>query len=131
MNCNSHKSGNFWLGFFLGGLVGAFIIFVLGTKEGKKIAEKLLDQAEDYEEGLEEKDEKLQKHGEELLQQAEKVKEKVTKEVEKGEKKVSQALVSKMDQTLTTIEDLGKRGVAITQDLHHRYFKKNGKTLTS
>lgn len=131
MNCNNHKGGKFWFGFFLGGLIGAFIIFILGTKEGKKLADKLLEQAEDYEEELEEKVEKLQQRGEALLAETEKVKEKITKEVETGKKAVSQALVSKMDQALTTIEDLGKKGVAITQDVHHRYFRRNGKSLTS
>jgi gas vesicle protein len=129
--CSKENSGNFWLGFFLGGVVGAFILFVLGTKEGKKIAEKLIEQAETYEEELEEKVAKLQKHGENLLEEAKAVKEKVTKEVTGGKKSISNKLVSKMDETLTKIEDIQKKGVELTREVHRNYFKKNGKPLVS
>jgi len=130
--CGGKESGgNFWLGFFLGGLVGAFIIFVLGTKEGRKIAEKLVEQAEIYEEELEEKVAKLQKHGENLLEEAKAVKEKVAKEAAGGKKSISNKLVSKMDETLSKIEDIQKKGVELTREVHRNYFKKNGKPLVS
>ena len=38
---NEHKDNRFWFGFFIGGLIGAAIIVLLGTKEGKKIEEYL------------------------------------------------------------------------------------------
>lgn len=128
---NNSKNGNFWLGFFLGGLLGAFIIFVLGTKEGKKLLQKLIDRAEIYEEELEEKIVKLQERGEDLLAEAEEVKDKVVKEVAGGKRNISEKLISKIDQTLTKIEDIQRKGVAITSEVHHNYFKKDGKPLTS
>lgn len=131
MSENKNNCGNFWLGFFLGGLIGAFIIFLLGTKQGKKILEEIVEKAETYEEELEEKVSKLQKKGEDLLQEAEEVKEKVIKEVTDGKKTVSEVLVSKLDQTLTNIENIQKRGAAITSEIHHHYFKKDGKKLSS
>lgn len=131
MNSENKGQGSFWLGFFLGGLVGAFIVFFLGTKKGKEITEKLIENAELYEDELEQKIAKLQERGEQFLQEAQEVKEKVTKEVKGGKKAVSENLLSKMDQTLTQIEDIQKKGVAITSEVHHRYFKKNGKPLVS
>lgn len=131
MSENKNNSGNFWLGFFLGGLIGAFIIFLLGTKQGRKILEEIVEKAELYEEELEEKISQLQKKGEDLLQEAEEVKEKVVRDVETGKKTISDSLVSKIDQTLTKIEDIQKKGVALTEEVHHHYFKKNGKKLTS
>lgn len=128
---NEKGNSNFWVGFFLGGLVGAFVIFLMGTRQGKKLADKLLEEAEIYEEELEEKVAKLQKKGEELLEEAKDVKDKVIKDVESGKEAVSENLAAKMDEALTKIEDIQKKGVALTQEVHHHYFKKNGKRLVS
>jgi len=103
MNEHDGKCGNFWLGFFLGGLLGAFVIYLLGTKEGKKTLEKIVDRAELYEEELEEKVAKLQQKGEDLLEEAEEIKEKVIQEVTSSKEKISDQLVSKMDAALTHI----------------------------
>lgn len=128
---NNNRNGNFWIGFFLGGLIGGFIIFVLGTKEGKKLAERIVDKAELYEEELEENVAKLQKKGEDLLKEAQTVKDQVVEKLENERETVSAALVTKLDQTLTHIEDVQKKGVALTEEIHHRYFRKNGKPLVS
>ncbi len=128
---NDKGSNNFWVGFFLGGLVGAFIIFLMGTKQGKKLADQLMEEAESYEEELEEKVAKLQKKGEEFLAEAKDVKEKIVKEVVDGKKEVTEGLVTKMDEALTKLEDVQKKGVAMTEEVHHHYFKKNGKRLVS
>lgn len=128
---NNEKKGNFWPGFFLGGLLGALLIFLLGTKEGKKVAKKIIDQGELFEEEIEEKISKLQEKGEALLSEAQGVKERVFKEVVEGKKAVSQQLMGKVDKALSDLEDLQKKGAAVTQDLHHKYFRKNGKKLVS
>lgn len=123
--------GNFWMGFFFGGLLGALLIMLFGTKEGKKIAAKLVQKSEFFEDELEEKIYALQEKGEALVTQAQEVKDRVTQEIEDGKKTVSQHLATKMDETLTKIEDIQKKGVSLTQDVHHHYFKKNGKKLVS
>lgn len=131
MNNEKGSSNNFWVGFFLGGLVGAFIIFLMGTKQGKKLADQLVEEGEIYEEELEQKVATLQKKGEELLQEAKNVKNKVIKEVKTGKKEVTDNLMTKMDEALTKIEDIQKKGVEITSEVHHHYFKRNGKKLVS
>lgn len=94
--------GNFWFGFFIGGLVGGFIIFLLGTREGKKLLTKLEEKGELFEEDLERKATDTQA-----------------------------SVINKMDQTLSKIEDIQKQGAALTSEIRHKYFKKNGKTLAS
>lgn len=122
---------NFWVGFFLGGLVGAFIIFLMGTNKGKKIAEQLMEEVENYEEELEQKVANLHKKGEELLVEATNMKNKIINDVETSKKEVTDRLVNKMDTALTKIEDIQRKGVEITSEVHHRYFKKNGKKLNA
>ena len=126
-----NRASNFWFGFFIGGLVGAFIIFLLGTKEGKKLAEKIEEKAEFFEEDIEKKVGKLQKQGEDLLQNAQDMKDRVAKEIVDKKASASDALVSKMDKTLSKIVDIQKKGMSLTEEVHSKYFKKNGKTLTS
>ena len=127
----NNNKGNFWVGFFIGGLVGAFIIFVLGTKEGKKLADKIIEQSQEYEGDFEKKVEKLQKQGEGLLKEANEVKEKVVQNIQEGKKTASENLTHKIDKALTDIEKMQKKGVEITQDMHKRYFKKDGKKLNA
>jgi len=130
-DCKCKKSPIFWGGFFLGGIIGAVVIFLLGTKEGKKVAGEIVDKAEEYEEELEKKVARLEKKGEEIVAEAEKIKEKVMKDVEKGKKVASEQMLDQLDGTLSKIEGLQKKGVALTEEVHRRYFKKNGKALSS
>ncbi|KKW09906.1 MAG: hypothetical protein UY49_C0036G0008 [Microgenomates group bacterium GW2011_GWC1_49_7] len=53
----------FMVGFFIGGLVGALVIFFLGTKEGKKAGRFLRQKGEDVIDELEDKVEELEKKG--------------------------------------------------------------------
>lgn len=47
MDNNSNKSGNnFFSGFLLGALVGAAIVFLLGTKKGKRILKAISEEGE-------------------------------------------------------------------------------------
>jgi gas vesicle protein len=130
MNSTPHKN-NFWIGFFLGGLIGGFIIFLLGTKEGKKLIEKLIEKTEEYEEDIEDKVSTIQKKGDTLLSEVETVKEEVLHKVEDGKKATTESIVSKMDEALSRIEELQKKGMSLTEEVHRNYFKKNGRKLVS
>ncbi len=44
---NEHHGGGFFNGFLLGLLVGAGLVFLLGTSKGKKVLQMLLDQVEE------------------------------------------------------------------------------------
>lgn len=128
---NKNKGNLFWMGFFLGGLFGAFIILLLGTREGKKFASRLLEKGELFEDDLEQKISQIEKKGEELLEHVENVKEKVVQEVEEGKQTVSDSLISRMDETLTKIENIQKKGAKLTEDVHKRFFRRNGKKLSA
>ena len=59
----------FLLGLFIGGLIGAFLIFFMGTKEGKK-AKKLLEQkGEDTLDDLHDQIDALEQKGKEIVEQ--------------------------------------------------------------
>lgn len=128
---NERGSNNFWVGFFLGGLFGAFLIFLWGTKEGKRIAKGILEKGEVFEDDIEEKILTLQQKGEALVNQAEEVKKHIAEEIEDKKHTVSDELVSRMDEALSKLEEVQKKGVNLTQDVHHHYFKKGGKPLVS
>ncbi|OGG21140.1 hypothetical protein A3D03_05835 [Candidatus Gottesmanbacteria bacterium RIFCSPHIGHO2_02_FULL_40_13] len=131
MNDNSHKSGNFWLGFFLGGLIGAFIIFVLGTKEGKKISRFLEDEEKDVKNKIDDKIHTLKTRSEKYLEEAGDLQKKVKQEVAAGAQKVSQTLVDRLDDSLGQLQEVQKKGVELTEAVRNRFFKKNGKHLSS
>lgn len=105
---NKSNNGNFWLGFFLGGVIGGFIIFLMGTKKGRKILEKIIDQTETYEEDLEEKLLDIEGKGENFLAEA-----------------------GKIENIKKKVEDIAKKGVELTNEVRHNYFRKNGKKLTA
>lgn len=128
---NERNNGNFWIGFLLGGFVGGLIIALMGTKEGKKLVEKFLTEGELWEEGLEEKLKGLKEKGEAFLENAQEVKEQVMEKVEKKKEVLGEVMVEKIDEALSNIENIQKKGVEITQDVHHNFLKKDGKPPTS
>ena len=77
----NNNDGKFLFGFFIGGLIGALVIFFLGTKEGKKTSKLLEDKGRDVLDELEERLEELQNKGKELVRQGEEMKEKVIRQV--------------------------------------------------
>ncbi len=134
MSDEKHQDGSFFIGLFLGGLVGALIIVLLGTEKGKKLAHKLetegLDFLKDNEKVVKEKVEEIQEKGEELI---EKGKELVT-EGKELQKQVMQQVVevkddvvgeasTRADQTLEHIEKLQEQGREATAQLRKRLFK--------
>ncbi len=109
MEMRENKHDSFLLGFLLGGALGAFLLFVLGTKEGKKLAEKIIDRAKEYGDDV----------GDKLETVKETVKEKggdLLKEANKTQKAV--------------VEDL-KKNKKISGLLQGKFFKKDGKKLSS
>lgn len=50
---DNKNASNFWFGLIMGAAVGASGLYVLGTKNGRKFAKKMLDAAENWEMVLE------------------------------------------------------------------------------
>lgn len=109
---NYHDERGFWPGFFLGGLLGAALIFLLGTKEGKKIAQDLQEKGEELAADLEGKIEDVQKNAEDL------------KEDVAGE------TMEKLDSALAKLEEAQVKAQETTENFRKRYFTKSGKKLS-
>lgn len=126
-----NKRGPFFLGFFLGGLFGAILIFIWGTKEGKKIAKQLLEKGNLLEDELKEKIETIKDKGEEFLTEANQVKEKVDRQIAKSKKGVGKKIKKEINSALIKIESIGGKSAQISANIKKNYFKKNGKPLIS
>lgn len=113
----------FLAGFFIGGLLGALIIFFLGTKEGKKAGKMLQQKGEDVVDELEEKVEELEKKGKELVRHGEAVKEQVLEKLEDSKEELSELATKKLDSALAHIETIQEHGVETTASIRKRLFK--------
>ena len=125
MNEERHDN-RFWFGFFIGGLIGAAIIVLLGTKEGKKIEKMLEKKGKDALEDLEEKVEDLKEKGEELIQKGEVIKDQVVEQIIEKKEELTEVATEKLDKTLSHIESLQQQGLHNTQKLR-RAFKNDPK----
>lgn len=106
---NENKPGNFWPGFFLGGLFGAILLFLWGTKEGKKITKLLAEKGELLEEDIENKLSELEDKGEKIVGDVQK----------QTVKKIAQKIVGEVKEKLNSPTSPKK------------FFRKAGKSLTS
>src|SRR5438132_1546504 len=91
------KDIRFLVGVFVGGLIGAIVIFFLGTKEGRKMGKLLEGEGKDLLGDLEGKLEDLEKKGKELVKQGEAIKEQVIEQVEDKKEELTQKTAEKLD----------------------------------
>jgi len=91
-----HRSGDirFLLGLFIGGLIGAAIIFFMGTKEGKKTSGLLEEKGKDLLDDLKDKKDEL-----------------------------TQVTTEKIDSVLAHIEQLQENSRETTAQLRKKLFK--------
>jgi len=96
MSEHEHHHGDFrfFLGFFIGGLIGAVVIFLLGTKEGKKTGKVLEEKGKDLLDNLHDKKEEL-----------------------------TESAGDKLDEALAHIEKMQEQGRETTAELRKRLFK--------
>jgi gas vesicle protein len=113
----------FWAGFFIGGLLGAIVLFFLGTKDGKRTGKMIEEKGHDLLDDLMEKVEEFEKKGKELMREGEKMKESVVEKLEeKGEKFSAEASV-RLDEALLQIEEIQEKGRESTASLRKKLFK--------
>jgi gas vesicle protein len=120
---NSHADLKFLLGLFIGGIIGAIIIFFLGTKEGKKTSKYLEEKGKDLVDDIGEKVSELEEKGEELVEQSEVIKENVMSEVDQKKDELTQATSEKLDTALAHIEKIQTESAQTTAELRKRLFK--------
>lgn len=117
------KDGKFLLGFFVGGLLGALIIFFLGTKEGKKAGKILEDRSRNLLSELEDKLTEFEKKGKDLVREGEQLKEQVVEQLEERREEFTHETTKKLDTALAHIEALQEHGRETTSSLRKRLFK--------
>jgi gas vesicle protein len=120
---HSHGDAKFLFGLFIGGIIGAFMIFFLGTKEGKKTSKILEEKGKNLVDDIEEKVSQLEEHGKELLEQSEVIKENVVAEVEEKKDEITQSTSEKLDTALAHIEKIQTESAQTTAELRKRLFK--------
>ncbi len=121
MSDENHKDIKFWVGFFVGGLLGAIILFFLGTKEGKKTGRQLEEKGRDLFDDLLERLEEFEKKGKELITEGEVVKEQVMDVIEEKKEELTDTATDKIDSALAHIEALQERGRETTAALRRRF----------
>ena len=141
----NHNNNQFWIGLFLGGLIGALLIVVLGTEKGRKLAKKLQEEGLDLweekkdefndkkkavtqevvkqVEQLEEKGAELIEKGKELIEEGRHIEKQVVQEVVETKEELAHQVVVQADQALAHIEQLQERGRQTTAELRKRLFK--------
>lgn len=113
----------FLFGFFLGGIVGALIIFFLGTKEGKKAGKFLERRGKDVLDDLEDEIQDLEKKGQEIAKHGEDIKEQVLEKLEDKKDELTVTATKKLDDALAHIEELQEHGRETTAGIRKRLFK--------
>ena len=117
----NNNDGKFLFGFFIGGLIGALVIFFLGTKEGKKTGKFLESKGRDLFDDLEEKLDELQEKGKELVRQGDAMKEKVLESFDDKKDEVTEAAAEKIDMALAHIQEMQQKGAETTATLRKKF----------
>ncbi len=123
MSDSAHHDTKFWIGFFVGGLLGAVILFFMGTKEGKKTGKLIEQKSQDFLDDFEERLKDLEEKGKDLARRGEALKEEAIVQLEDKKEEVSQEAVQKLDSALAHIEALQEHGRETTADLRKKLFK--------
>lgn len=116
-----HSDAKFLTGLFVGGIVGALVIFFLGTKEGKKAGRMLQKKGEDILDDIEGKVGDLEEKGKELLEKGEEIKEKVLAEIEERKDDFTQDAAKRLDTALASVEKVQEKGLSSTASLRKQF----------
>ncbi len=115
------NDGKFLFGFFIGGLIGALVIFFLGTKEGKKTGRLIERRGKDLLDDLEDRLDELQARGKDLVRQGEAIKEKVMDSLEEKKEDITDSAVERIDSALAHLEELQHQGAETTATLRKKF----------
>lgn len=117
----------FLLGFFLGGIIGAITIFLIGTKEGRKTTKILQQKGADFVDELQDKLEDLEEQGKEIVKKGEALKEKVSEQIQEKKEVMTHEAIKQVDSALSHIEELQERGRETTANIRKKLFKNTPK----
>jgi len=118
---HDRHNGKFLFGFFLGGLIGALVIFFLGTKEGKKVEKMFKRKGKNVLDELEDRLVELEKSGKDLVKKGESIKEEVMEAWEDRKDDMTEKAVQKLDSALANLEASQHKGVTTTATLRKKF----------
>ncbi|MCJ7827764.1 YtxH domain-containing protein [Patescibacteria group bacterium] len=113
-------------GFALGVLMGAGLVFLFGTKEGRKIKDQLAKKGKEVAGDLPDFVDKLQDEGKKLAHRSKEVKEKLEQKAQELAPEVSK----KTQIALEHIEETQQRGRKAAKAVNKRFFTRKGKKLS-
>lgn len=113
----------FFLGVFIGGLIGAAVIFFLGTKEGKRTGRILGDKGKDFLDDIKDRIGDLEKKGESLVKQGQEIKDDVVERMTDKKEEISASTTERLDDALAHIQKMQEHGSETTAELRKRLFK--------
>jgi len=119
------RGGGFLSGLVWGTIIGAVLVFLFGTKEGRKVKDQLAKKGKELVEDLPQIIKDLEKQGKEFAQKTEEVK----KKLEKKAKELSSEAKEKIESSLTHIEETQEKGRQAAATIRKHFFMKKGKKL--
>lgn len=119
------RSSGFFNGLILGGLIGAALVWLNLTEDGKKTKKLLLKKGQKVIDDLPEKVKELEKQGEEFAQKAEEIKQKL----EAKARELTPEIKEKLKNSLAHIEKTQERGRQAAATARQRFFTRKGKKL--
>lgn len=123
MNDNNHHDYKFMIGFFIGGLLGAALMFLMGTKEGKKVEKLLEKKGKETLDEIEEKVDELKEKGEDLVKKGEAIKEQVMEQIEEKKEDLTEEASKRLESALASVVEVQEKGLTAATTLKKRLFK--------
>ncbi|MFH0863489.1 MAG: hypothetical protein V1858_00155 [Candidatus Gottesmanbacteria bacterium] len=123
MSEDNKDSNGFWLGLLIGGFLGAAMLMLAGSKEGKKIIEQLLEKGENLGEELQEK---LEDSGQKINE----VKEATTTKINEVKEQVGNETIERLDNALAKLEEVQGQAQDATEKIRKRFFTQSGRKLS-
>ena len=124
---HSQVDNTFWVGLFLGGLIGAMMIVILGTEKGKKLAEKLTEEGwewlDDAKDKVSQKKQQIQEKVKQLSTQGKALEEQIETRINDTKSELTEKTLQQADNALAHIEQLQERGRRSTAEIRKRLFK--------
>ena len=121
MSEKDHKDIRFWVGFFIGGLLGAIVLFFLGTKEGKRTGKDLHDKGGDILDEISERLNAFVEESKELVKEGNEMKEEVVERLGDTKQKITESTTDSIESALAHIEALQERGRQTTASLRKKF----------
>ncbi len=121
MSEHEHSGLRFWVGFFVGGLIGAIVLFFLGTKEGRKTGKTLQSKGDDVLDELRIRLDEMVQEGKSLVKEGKEIKEEVIEKLEDKKESLTKSASESIDSALAHIEALQERGRQTTATLRKQF----------